>query len=282
MIKSILVALDGSPTGNAGLEQAVEWAKALKAELRGIFVEDEQRFVTYPAGMSAEGGVPVSVPLPEAEFETMKARVKEEGDAIESAFTKASAGGGLQADFMRKPGNVNDILTHEARLVDLVVIGRRGVSNTSRSRTPGPTTETLIHNALRPVVVVPENPTSGGVLFAYDGSTGVQRALVAGTEMTVARKAPVSVISIGDEGAKADALREGLTRYWKPHGLKADFNQPAKEGRVSTMIVNEARHRECGLIVMGAFGHNPIRELLFGSTTLEVLEESICPVLLMV
>jgi nucleotide-binding universal stress UspA family protein len=35
------------------------------------------------------------------------------------------------------------------------------------------------------------------------------------------------------------------------------------------------------MIVMGAFGHNPLHELFFGSTTLETLAEAQCPVLLM-
>jgi len=37
---------------------------------------------------------------------------------------------------------------------------------------------------------------------------------------------------------------------------------------------------DAGLIVMGAFGTNRLKELIFGSTTMNVLEKAECPILL--
>ena len=51
--------------------------------------------------------------------------------------------------------------------------------------------------------------------------------------------------------------------------------EPARE------IIGAANAYKCGLIVTGAFGHGPIRQLVFGSSTLSVLEDTPCPVLLM-
>ncbi|MCZ6472167.1 MAG: universal stress protein [SAR324 cluster bacterium] len=56
-MRSILVALDGSPPSMAALQEAVDWAVKLKSELRGVFVEDERRFVHYPSAASFEGGM---------------------------------------------------------------------------------------------------------------------------------------------------------------------------------------------------------------------------------
>ena len=68
MIKSVMVAVDGSPSSLAALSEAVSWAERLQAELRGVFVEDEQRFSYYPVGASVEEEVPVPVPLPDEEL----------------------------------------------------------------------------------------------------------------------------------------------------------------------------------------------------------------------
>ncbi len=45
-------------------------------------------------------------------------------------------------------------------------------------------------------------------------------------------------------------------------------------------IIDEAEEYDPGLIVIGAFGNNKLLELLFGSTTKQILTESNCPVLL--
>lgn len=282
MMKSILVALDGSPASLSGLQEAVRWAEILSAELRGIFVEDEQRFVYYPAGFSAEGGVPVSAPLPEEELAAENEKVRKEADEVRRAFERAVEGKSFQSEFIQVRGNVNHILTREARAVDLVVMGRRGRNDPADSGEPGPTTETLIHNALRPVLVVPDKPMqNGSVVFAYDGGKGSQRVIAPGTELAISKGAEVAVISIGDDPQLKRDYEEVLQRYWRPYGLKAVFRTAKREGKVSTMIVDFARQQQAGLIVMGAFGHNPLHELFFGSTTLEALGMATCPVLLM-
>lgn len=282
MIKSILVAMDGSPASLAALQEAVRWAGTLDAELRGLFVEDEQRFVYYPTGFSAEGGVPVSAPLPEEEMAAENAKVQQEGEEIRRAFDQAVASMPQRSGFMQVRGSVNPVLTQEARAVDLVVMGRRGRNEPADSKEPGPTTETLIHNAQRPVLVVPEQPRHNGtVVFAYDGGRGSHRVIGPGTELAVAVGAKVAVISIGDDPQLQHDHETVLKRYWAPYGIQPSLRIVKKEGRVSGMIVDFARQEQAGLIVMGAFGHNPLHELFFGSTTLDTLTGASCPVLLM-
>lgn len=282
MMKSILVALDGSAASLTGLEQAARWAVVLGAELRGVFVEDEQRFVYYPAGFSAEGGVPVAAPLPDEDLATENEKVMQEGADLRKLFDKALQSHSLQGSYLQVRGNVNRVLTREARAVDLVVMGRRGRNDPVGSSEPGPTTETLIHSALRPVLVVPEQFSGDGtVVFAYDGSKGAQRVIAAGTELAAAINAKVAALSIGDDPQLEKDQKEVLARYWKPYGLAASFRVVKREGKTATMIVDFAQQHSAALIVMGAFGHNPLRELFFGSTTLEVLGDTTCPVLLM-
>jgi nucleotide-binding universal stress UspA family protein len=282
MMKSILAALDGSPSSLAGLKEAVRWATILGAELRGMFVEDEQRFLYYPAGFSAEGGVPVAAPLPEEDMTAENEKVRKEGEELRKAFQKAVEGKSFRSEFLQVRGSVNQILTREARAADLVVMGRRGRNDPVNSTEAGPTTETLIHSALRPVLVVPEKSSGDGAfVFAYDGSKGSQRVIAAGTELCAAVKGKASVLSIGDDPQLKRDQEEVLKRYWRPYGIQTSFRVAKREGKPAAMIVNFARQEKAGMIVMGAFGHNPLRELFFGSTTLETLAEAGCPVLLM-
>jgi len=280
MIKSILSAVDGSPSSVAGMKQAVAWAKRLGAEVRVAFVEDEQRFVYYPAVSSFEGGMAVPVTLPEEDLAKVTEEVRAEVSELRKLYEAEVQAAGVTGEFLSPRGNVNDLLVAEARMADLVVMGRRGKSDPAGSTKAGPTTETLIHDAVRPVLVVPEaGRMSGPVVFAFDGSVGINRVLIHGAVLTASLKTKAVVVTVDDNAERGAALQNMALRYLKPHGIEADY--VVRKGRPANTIAQVAEERQAGLVVMGAFGRSPIRELFFGSTTLDVLEQVNCPVLLM-
>ena len=52
------------------------------------------------------------------------------------------------------------------------------------------------------------------------------------------------------------------------------------EGKAEEVILNTANTKECNLIVVGAYGHSKIRELILGSTTTHLINHSHLPVML--
>ena len=282
MIKRILVALDGSDASLAALAEAARWAALAGAELEGMFVEDEMRFLFFPALTYMEGGVAVPTPLPEEEYRKVETQVRAEGEAIRKTFQETlAARPGVRGDFATTRGDINAVLAEEARAADLVVIGRRGKRlKQNRSKRPGPTTEAMVHDSHRPVLVVPAAPRAKGmVLFAYDGSKAAQRVVVPGAYLASLEKAPTSVLTCDDDAESARKTQASLLRYLGAYGLEP--RALIEKGDPTRLIVDKANATGAGMIVMGAFGHNPIRELLFGSTTLMVLEKAPCPVLMM-
>ncbi len=280
MIRSILAAVDGSPASLAGMQQAAAWAKRLGAELRAMFVEDKQRYEYFPAISSFDGGMTMPSSLPEEEQRKELARFAAEREEIRQAYEEIVGAAGISSDFSTPCGNLGDILVAEARMVDLVVMGRRGRNDPPDSTKAGPTTESLIHDALRPVLVVPENGrTEGPVLFAFDGSLGVNRVVMHGAHLTAALNAKAVVVTADDDPEKGARVQAGLRRYLAPHGIDAQCE--LARGKPAAAIIAAAEAHRAGMIVMGAFGHSAIRELFFGSTTLDILEHTRCPVLLM-
>ncbi len=279
MIKRILVAVDGSPASLAAAQQAVHWASLLQAQLLAVFVADEQRFVYYPTAASFEGGVVMSVPLPEDRMKVEVAKVQAEEKEIRAAFDKAVQGKKLDAQFKHERGDVNGILVREARTADMVVIGKRGRFDPPGSKQAGPTTEALIHDALRPVLVVPEGSrTQGPLLVAYDNSKGVQRILPSAVQLAEKSGQGVVVLTIEDKADRAKALQEPLVPYFKAHDISVKLL--VERGKPAAALVKAAETQGAGMIVMGAFNRNPVYELFFGSTTLSVLERAPCPILL--
>ena len=52
------------------------------------------------------------------------------------------------------------------------------------------------------------------------------------------------------------------------------------EGRPDQVILTKAEELACDLIVVGAYGHSRIREMILGSTTQNLVARAHCPVLL--
>lgn len=282
MMKSIVAGMDGSEGSFVALGQAAAWAKRLKADLRGVYVEDERRLVTFPTYSESEGTVPKPVPLPEAELKKVEQELEAEEREMRRRFEQISRGGKLHPEFRLFRGRVNAILTREAQGADLVVIGKRGRKSNPYSTEAGPTTQAVLHEAVRPVLVVPKDaPADGPVLVAYDGSLGAQRAMVPGLELASALGASVTVLTVNDDMEEAEEIQEPLRDYLAPYKLKTDFRVDTGNNKAGEIILATANEIEAGLIVMGAFTSGPLKEFFFGSVTRTVLGSAPCSILMM-
>lgn len=280
MIRSMLVAVEGSASSLAALRLAADWATRLEARLEAVFVEEEQRFLTYEVAASAGGSVVYPLPLPPDKLAAEKKKVAEERGAVERAFHEATRSKVTGASFRSIEGQTNAVLIQAARAADLVVMGKRGQFDPPAARQTGPTTETLIHDALRPVLVVPDQPrTQGPMLIAFDNSKGVHRVLPFAMELAERLGRDTVVLTVDDKEERARKLQEGIKPYLSAHRTSTRF--AIERGHAAQAIARTAEAEQAGIVVMGAFGRNPIYELFFGSTTLAVLERAKCPVLLM-
>ena len=129
--------------------------------------------------------------------------------------------------------------------------------------------------------VVPEKArVDGPVMFAYDGSVGVQRVVVPGTALAVAQGKGAVILTVDSDKEKARVNQETLYNYLEPYGM--DIKVELSSGKATKAIIDASEKFKAGMIVMGAFGHGQFRQLIFGSTTLDVLEKAHCPMLLMI
>jgi nucleotide-binding universal stress UspA family protein len=141
----------------------------------------------------------------------------------------------------------------------------------------------VIRNSVRPVLVAgtefqEENETRN-ILVAYDGSAHSARALLVaaelarrpGTELTL-----VTVVPSEDSGADVLTPAEAFLAH---HGVT-----PRKQVEVSSkpasVISGLVASGGVDLLIMGAYGHSPIREVLFGSTTERILSHCSANVIL--
>lgn len=185
----------------------------------------------------------------------------------------------MSAAWREEVGREDDHVAVRGRVSDLIVVGRP----VADADVPSPTTlnAALFETGRAVLVVPPIMPTTIGerVVIFWRGSTEASRAVSAAmTFLTRAKQ--VKVISAGaDQPSRASV--EGLVDYLAWHGVKAEFERVMVEGTaMGARLLEAAQHSQADLIVMGAYTHSRIRQLILGGVTSRVLAESTVPVLM--
>lgn len=118
------------------------------------------------------------------------------------------------------------------------------------------------------------------VAIAWDGSRSASRALH-DARPWLAQAQKVVVLAVTDDKELPPQWDDELLAYLGRMGLRADSATASLQGRsVGEALQKLALAHEATLLVMGAFGHNRVREFLLGGATRSVLDKPLLPVLL--
>lgn len=274
MIKRILVATDGSEAAQRGIDYAISLAKALGARLTGIFVVDVKLLEgPFLRDLNATMGT-----APIMNFQdTIATLLNERGKVTLEHFEVACRTAGVEADTLLETGIVHRSILEQSELADLLVLGRGGEHSDWLEGLMGSTTEAVIRRAKLPVAVAGcTRAVSDGIVLAYDGSPHSSQALKFAVQLAIDSKAPLRIVLIGKDEMQS-AADEART-YLRDHGVDATLE--IRDGDAAAKIVEYAQDASAGLLVMGAYGHSRVRELLIGSTTTHVVNHAPCPILL--
>ncbi len=264
-MKRILVATDGSVSGQA----AVRWAVTLAA---GTASELLVANVWLPSFANVS-------PETHDDLRDDAARVL----AGEWCAPARDAGVGFEGLLLE--GDPRKALLQAAaeRDVDLVVVGARGIGSHPHALHLGSVTHHLVHHTERPLAAIPastqpELPTR--ILVGVDGSEGSAGAVdwcrdVAGT-------LHAEVLAVHGQAAPADSgAREECARWAEPLREAGIPTRALVVEEEPVPALTEAGVRErAGLIVVGTRGRGGITGLRLGSTALKILHHGGLPVVL--
>jgi nucleotide-binding universal stress UspA family protein len=267
MVKSILLPLlEGSTSGSAR-EYAFWLAQKQAGQIHGLGLIDVKSF-EIPVLGTPDGFMPavVTPPLQESQrlLNEMSAQARERLEQL----GKECASEGIPCSTDLRIGIPGEIVTREAVAHDIVVLARAnyGVPERLDALVPG-----VIRGSIRPVLV------AGGsfrnirhILIAYDGSIHAARALLIAAELGALAEIRSTLVNVsGSEEAGQETLAPAEA-YLSHHGVTPRKKVLAGT-RASDLICEIVTSSEADLLVMGAYGHSPIREMIFGSTTERVL-----------
>lgn len=176
-----------------------------------------------------------------------------------------------------------------ARASDIVIVGQPDPDPSDPASIPYGT-DVLPHElalqAGRPVLAVPHTGEFGeigrNILVAWNGKREAARAVH--DAMPLLRGAEsVHLLAVAPEKKGRTPLAD-IAEHLQRHGIRLqsaviDGNGSGQK-RVGQILMAEAQGRGADMMVMGAFGHSRLREMVFGGVTETVLSGMTLPVLL--
>jgi nucleotide-binding universal stress UspA family protein len=272
--KRIMVPVNGVDDAGYALALAFDLGKRFDGEVVGLHAAAETTTVLPYMGESMSGA------LVENMISAMDSAADARLQAAQAAFAAAQQeSGGVGGQLAVHRGLEDDILARHGRLADLVVVPRPA-SETALSESS--TMQAAIMATGRPVLVAPpgQAKTLGGkILVAWNGSPQAARALAAAIPLLHEAEA-ITLLHI-EEGSGDAPTAEDAVDYLAAHGCLAQAaSQPRGHHPVADALLLAALNQRADLLVMGAYTHKRIRELIFGGATLEALLEATIPVLM--
>ncbi|MAL80506.1 MAG: hypothetical protein CMN55_15610 [Sneathiella sp.] len=270
-IKTILLHLNDEAHLDTNIEAALGLAVEHKAHLIGLYTIAQ---VVVPA--TYMGYVPPELIEQSHQAEEKKAAAAKK--RLEELAAKVDCG----VDVFIEQGYAPDLLNAHALAVDLVVIGQ-GDPEAENNAQVRYIAEEIVVSSPRPVLIIPSagkfHDFGNHVMVAWNNTRESSRALH--EALPFLKKADkVTLLRVNateDENFETKQIMAHLER----HGIKAEF----KSGHWPDLDVGDAMlgalvDYSADMLVMGAYGHSRIREMILGGATKSILSHMTAPTLL--
>jgi nucleotide-binding universal stress UspA family protein len=222
------------------------------------------------------GAQPFSAQL--AQFREL---MEQKGNSVIEAFNDLCEKHGVPAEGQVKTGLPARVILDEETRAELIVLGQKGEHAEWSGDLTGSTVERVVRHSIKPCLVTPETfRPIDKIMACYDGSGHSSRALHEAIELALALAAPLVILTVAEhqDVDHARDLAEDAMKLARAHECAAA--QMVVEGLPDDTILNKASELKVSLIVVGAYGHSRMREMILGSTTTQLITRTNIPVML--
>ncbi len=277
MVKTILTPTDGSEYGKTAIDFGIYIAKKLQAQLIGLHVVDIG-LMRGPVFSDISGSI--GLPPYQEFLPVIEAGLDRRAETVLKAFRERCEAAGLHPETIKAVGVIDETIIEEGKKTDWILLAKRGENfHLAKGGILGSTAELVVRNSGKPVMVTPKTYQNiESMVLAYDGSPPAHNALKLAVNLSEKAAWPLTIICITDNQAVTDRLHENIEAALEP--LQIDCETIIIRGKDNREIIKFIQEGSVELLVMGAYGHNRLRQLLIGSTTSDVILKSRIPVLL--
>lgn len=189
---------------------------------------------------------------------------------------------GVSWNWRQVDGETVGALLRAAKLSDIIVVtlpegARRDFKD------PLPIAADLALGGRTPVLAVPQSVKgvmiAGRAFVAWDGSQEAAAAIKSAIPL-LQKAQDVHVVTV-EEADKRSFPSTEASEYLSRHGIASQmYSWPRDGDAVETALLNAIGALTPDWIVMGAFGHSRLRELVFGGVTRRMMRDARVPLLL--
>lgn len=192
--------------------------------------------------------------------------------------------GAADVDVRQRHGDLQETVVEQAKGVRLLVLGRRGANAAaSQSAGLGHHVQNMVRALNRPILTVTEGfKEPQRAMIAFDGGNVTRRGVEMVASSPLFQGLPITLVMSGQsvkESPDASKQLDWARMTLEAAGLKVVAS--LIPGEVQSVIAQTIKEQSIDLLIMGAFGHSPLRSLLFGSKTADLLRLSTIPTLLL-
>jgi len=277
MFKRLIVGFDGSQSSFVAANYAFELGAKTGAPVIGIYVIDKRLLdETLLEDLAGILGFTFYLGI----SQKVKEALEKKADALFQEFAELGRQKGAKVSLVQVEGIPYEEIAKEADPEDLIFVGRRG-SEIVKGLMIGSTAERVIRKAPCPVFVATEKyKPIKRIGVAFDGSEVSKKALEVGAKLAKGYGAYLEVIFVEPDGHYPDELIDKLKAeadaVLEKEGV--DFTFTLLRGYPEEKLVEYQEHGNVDLLVMGAFGTRPLKELLLGSVAYYVMHHAAGPV----
>jgi nucleotide-binding universal stress UspA family protein len=278
--KAVTVFLDASPSGSKRAAHAVTLAQRWGAYLIGVHVVCA-RVTLHPSTFYVRGHSAIKqVIVDELELDAM---AEAASVLIGKRFRALCAGANVRGEFrVIRGGRTAEKAILDSLLSDLVLVGHPEPHGLPDAMSP----ESILLASGVPLLIVPNawtGETIGDrILIGWNRTRQARRAISDAMALLVGAES-VTVLVI-DQVGNYPAGQEpgaGIALHLVRHGVHVNVERVGSHGApIAQVILGAAVRTASDLLVVGAYSHARLRELLLGGTTRTLLARMPVPVLI--
>lgn len=292
IIRTILVPLLDSVADEPLLKTAFMVGESLKAHVSALSIRSDAGLMPprISDGMSAEA---IRDAIDEAERQI--AEKDEECERVRAMFErvrselnipladKPPAEERLTSSWSKIAGSGESVIARRGRLFDLVMLRRPDIGEDDHAI---PSVNAAVMHTGRPLLLVPPGiPTVIGrhVAIAWNGSSEAIRAVNAAMPfLSKADKITILTACESSDTKREDVIdAEEFAHYLAWHQLKAETREfDAMTSTVGEMLLAKVWEYGVDMLVMGAYTHGKLHNLIFGGVTRYMLSHLSVPILM--
>ena len=272
-LRELLVIADNDTAYRSRLDVTFALAAEHGARVTGLHVMPPPIIPLY-----------TDMPIPESVEKIQRLELEEAARRAAEVFSAVAAHSGVPTEWRVAEGHVVSQAAAHARYSDLTVVPQ-GIDLGEPSADLRALPEEIVLSVGRPVLVIPRYgsfPKVGRhVLMAWNGSREATRAVYDALPL-LERAEQVTVLSIDPAVAPGERLPGAdISLYLARHGVTARAASIAgADATVGDTLLSYAADHDVDLLVMGAYGHTRLREIVLGGATRTLLQHMTVPVLL--